>query len=157
MRGTIINYDARTGEGLISGDDNQRYSFKGINVKSDFNLVCQGAPVDFDVQGNEAFSIFAISGQSGSGLNIGGTPGNKSRVVACLLAIFLGSLGIHKFYLGYNQAGLIMLLITIFGIFLFGIPGIFVYIIAFIEAIIYITKSDQEFYQIYVANKKQWF
>lgn len=39
MRGTIINYDARTGEGLISGDDNQRYHFKGVNVKSDFNAI----------------------------------------------------------------------------------------------------------------------
>jgi TM2 domain-containing membrane protein YozV len=31
----------------------------------------------------------------------------KNRVVAIILTFFLGALGIHKFYLGYNFAGLI--------------------------------------------------
>ena len=155
MRGTIINYDARTGEGLISGDDNQRYHFKGVNVKSDFNAIRQGTTIDFDTQGNEAFSIFAISGQN-PGINLGAS-GEKSRVVACVLALFLGGLGIHKFYLGYNKAGIIMLLVTLFGFFLFGLPSIAIYIIAFVEGILYITKSDQDFYQNYVVNKKEWF
>ena len=37
-------------------------------------------------------------------------PGNNSQVVALFLAIFLGVLGIHRFYLGYNGYGLLMLL-----------------------------------------------
>ena len=39
--------------------------------------------------------------------------GEKSKIAAGLLAIFLGTLGVHKFYLGYTKEGLIMLLITV--------------------------------------------
>lgn len=38
------------------------------------------------------------------------TRGRKSQVVALLLCIFLGTLGIHRFYLGYTGAGIIQLL-----------------------------------------------
>ena len=40
---------------------------------------------------------------------------NKSRLVAGLLAIFLGSLGIHNFYLGYTNKALTQLCVTIIG------------------------------------------
>jgi TM2 domain-containing membrane protein YozV len=39
----------------------------------------------------------------------------KSKIVAGLLGIFLGSLGLHRFYLGYNGIGLLMLLLSILG------------------------------------------
>jgi TM2 domain-containing membrane protein YozV len=39
--------------------------------------------------------------------------GNKSKTTAGLLAIFLGALGIHRFYMGYKLIGAIMLLITV--------------------------------------------
>jgi TM2 domain-containing membrane protein YozV len=41
------------------------------------------------------------------------TSGNKSKMTAGLLAIFLGALGIHRFYMGYKLIGAIMLLITV--------------------------------------------
>jgi TM2 domain-containing membrane protein YozV len=41
------------------------------------------------------------------------TSGNKSKTTAGLLAIFLGALGIHRFYMGYKLIGAIMLLITV--------------------------------------------
>ena len=41
--------------------------------------------------------------------------GRKSKVVAALLAFFLGSLGIHNFYLGYNSKGVTQLLLTLVG------------------------------------------
>jgi|YelNatPaOPRAMG01_1025707.scaffolds.fasta_scaffold31810_3 TM2 domain-containing membrane protein YozV len=37
----------------------------------------------------------------------------KNKYVAGLLGIFLGALGIHRFYLGYNSIGLVMLLVTL--------------------------------------------
>lgn len=37
----------------------------------------------------------------------------KSKLVAGLLAIFLGGLGIHNFYLGYTQKAVIQLIITL--------------------------------------------
>lgn len=36
----------------------------------------------------------------------------KSKLVAVLLAFFLGSIGIHDFYLGYNKNGIIKIVLT---------------------------------------------
>ena len=63
----------------------------------------------------------------------------KSKLVAGLLAIFLGGLGIHNFYLGYNQKGVIQLLITLLGSCLFFIGPIVTGIWALIEAIFIFT------------------
>jgi len=41
--------------------------------------------------------------------------GPRSKVVAGLLGIFLGWLGVHRFYLGYTGIGLLMLLLSVFG------------------------------------------
>lgn len=82
----------------------------------------------------------------------------KDHVAAGLLSIFFGSLGIHKFYLGYNTAGFIMLAVTIIGsLFTFGLAGAVMALIALIEGIIYLVKSQSEFEQIYVFNKREWF
>ncbi|RBP85946.1 TM2 domain-containing protein [Rhodobacter sp. 140A] len=78
-------------------------------------------------------------------------------MVAGLLAIFLGGLGIHKFYLGYTGAGIIMLLCSLFGAILLFIPTFVIGIVALVEGIIYLTKSDQEFYETYEVGKKAWF
>lgn len=84
--------------------------------------------------------------------------GSKDHVAAGLLAIFFGGLGIHKFYLGYNTQGFIMLAISILGgLFSFGLASGIVWLIAIIEGIIYFTKSQSEFEQIYVFQKREWF
>lgn len=67
---------------------------------------------------------------------------------------FLGSLGIHKFYLGYTKSGVIMLLVSLLT---FGIGAAVMEVIGIIEGIIYLTKTDQEFYQTYEAQQKEWF
>lgn len=76
------------------------------------------------------------------------------RIAAGATAILLGSLGVHKFVLGYTPQGIIMLAVTLLtcglGSFVTGIVGI-------IEGIVYLTKSDDEFQQIYVKNKRPWF
>jgi TM2 domain-containing membrane protein YozV len=46
----------------------------------------------------------------------------KSKLVAGLLAIFVGGLGIHNFYLGYTQRGLIQLLLSTIGSLVFVGP-----------------------------------
>ena len=83
--------------------------------------------------------------------------GKKDKIAAGLLALFLGGFGAHRFYLGFNREGVTMLLISIFGFILLAIPTFVIGVIAFVEAIIYLTKSDEEFNTLYVENKKTWF
>jgi len=75
---------------------------------------------------------------------------DNKKVVAGVLALLLGSIGIHKFILGYTKEGIIQIVITIVTC---GIAGI----IPFIEGIIYLTKSDAEFYNIYQVGRRPWF
>ncbi|WP_322786602.1 TM2 domain-containing protein [Paraglaciecola arctica] len=79
------------------------------------------------------------------------------KIAAALLAFFLGAFGAHKFYLGYTKQGVIMLLVFLFGFILLGLPSMIIAIIAFVEFIIYLVKSDEEFEQIYVVGHKPWF
>lgn len=82
----------------------------------------------------------------------------KDHVAAGLLGIFLGTFGIHKFYLGYNTAGLIMLGVSILGGLLsLGLASMVVWLIGLIEGIIYLVKSQGEFEQVYVFGKRGWF
>ncbi|MFC7357798.1 TM2 domain-containing protein [Jejudonia soesokkakensis] len=74
----------------------------------------------------------------------------NKKLIAGILAIVIGSLGIHKFILGYTQEGILQIVITVVTC---GIGGI----IGLIEGIIYLTKTDEEFYQTYQVGKKGWF
>lgn len=76
--------------------------------------------------------------------------GSNQKVLVGVMGIIFGYLGVHKFILGYNKEGFIQLGASIVTC---GAAGI----IGFIEGIIYLTKSDVEFYNTYVANKKGWF
>lgn len=81
-------------------------------------------------------------------------PGAEKKIPAGICGILLGSLGVHKFILGYNTEGLIMLLVSLLSCFtLSAIMGI----IGLIEGIIYLTKTDEEFVNTYITNKKGWF
>ncbi len=60
----------------------------------------------------------------------------RSKVAAGLLALFLGSFGIHKFYLGKPGLGILYLIFC-----WTYIPSI----ISFVEAIIYLTSGDIDF------------
>ncbi len=80
------------------------------------------------------------------------------KTTAGIFALFLGGLGVHKFYLGFTTPGLIMCLVSIIGgILTCGLACIPIGIIALIEGIMYLTKSDDEFYQLYAVEKKGWF
>ncbi|MCZ8196216.1 MAG: TM2 domain-containing protein [Flavobacterium sp.] len=74
----------------------------------------------------------------------------NKKVLAGVMGILFGGLGVHKFILGYTQEGIIQLVVSVVTC---GIGSL----IGFIEGIIYLTKSDEEFYNTYQANKKGWF
>lgn len=59
--------------------------------------------------------------------------GGKSKIVAALLAFFLGNLGIHRFYMGQAKIGFIQLGLTAIGIALYVI-GIVDYVSGFGES-----------------------
>jgi TM2 domain-containing membrane protein YozV len=90
------------------------------------------------------------------------TDTDNKKILAGILAIILGSLGVHKFILGYQKEGLILLGVTIVG-FVLSCVGVGVFIvwitgmIGLIEGIIYLTKSDEDFYNTYQVGKKPWF
>ena len=87
----------------------------------------------------------------------------SKKLAAGITGILLGSLGVHKFILGYTNAGIIMLVVTlacsvIGSCLIFPIVGAMaMWVIGIVEGIIYLTKSDEEFYQMYMVGKKEWF
>ncbi len=96
--------------------------------------------------------------------NHGGSPdywksqGADKKVAAGILGILLGWLGVHKFYLGYTQEGVIMLVVSlIVGFITCGIGIIVMQIIGIIEGVMYLTKPDEEFVRTYIQGKKGWF
>ncbi|MCT8089835.1 TM2 domain-containing protein [Acinetobacter sp. ANC 4216] len=66
--------------------------------------------------------------------------GEKNRIVAAILAFFLGGFGIHKFYLGQIGWGIVYLIFC-----WTFIPAL----VAFIEFIIYLCTSDEDFARKY--------
>ena len=79
---------------------------------------------------------------------------NRLKILAGVLALVVGSLGIHKFVLGCTGAGLVMLLASVLS---FGILAGPMTIIAMIEGIIYLTRSDRVFLESYVLQQRSWF
>ena len=146
MQGKVLGYDAQTG-GMISGTDGKRYNFSPEAIAERPFVVRPGTDVDFEADGDRALSIYPLTAVSGE----------KSKIAAALLAFFLGALGAHKFYLGYKTQGIIMLVVWALGFLLLAIPSAIIGLIALVEAVIYIIKTDEEFERIYVQGKRTWF
>ncbi len=184
MQGQILDYSIQTNEGVISGEDGSRYTFAG-SAWSDSTPPTRGMRVDFEVQGTDAVGVYRALGGGGDGVDLStmfSASGAKSRTVAGVLGIVLGSLGVHKFYLGNTVPGIIHVGVTGGGIFLFivaailsaafygfgiiigGLFGLLGWlaitasgVVGLVEGIIYLTKSDQEFEARYVTQKRPWF
>jgi TM2 domain-containing membrane protein YozV len=73
--------------------------------------------------------------------------GKKNRIVAALLAFFVGCFGIHRFYMGKTGSGIAMLILTL------TIVGALISSIwAFVDFIRLLIMSDAEF-QVYIKYK----
>ena len=108
----------------------------------------QGTPPYPGYSPQPGYQNFAMAAQDWRAL------GADKKIPAGILGILIGGLGIHKFILGYNTEGLIMLLGTLltcgFGAILFGPIGL-------VEGILYLVKSDEEFVRTYIQQKRGWF
>ncbi len=91
---------------------------------------------DFDGPVSEAFSrndAFAPS------------PEGKSRGVAALLAILLGSLGIHYFYLGKTTAGILAIVLNLVTCGIFGL-------LIFVQGILMFCMDNEKFREKYILS-----
>lgn len=81
----------------------------------------------------------------------------KEKWPAVVLAFALGTFGIHKFYLGYKNEGLAMLLIAVIGSLCFGLGAAVMAVFAIIEAVKYVALTQEDFEATYVIGYKGWF
>ncbi|SDB81769.1 TM2 domain-containing protein [Acinetobacter boissieri] len=132
MKGTILDFSIEQNKGVIAAEDGNRYEFTTHAWKE--NLAPRkGMNVDFSSQYGQAQEIYTISNTNIFTYQQFGT---KNRIVAALLAFFLGGFGAHKFYLGQIGWGIVYLLFC-----WTFIPSF----VAFIEFIIYLCTSDEKF------------
>lgn len=146
VRGRVLGYTPQADSGTIVGDDSIRYSFTG----KDWNDPIPPMP--------DAYVEFGIHTDLQSGLvqavNIYRTVRPKSKIAAGVLAILLGWLGIHKFYLGHAGKGILFIVVSLLT---FGFGMLVTIPVSIVEGVIYLTKSDVDFNRIYVQDKKGWF
>lgn len=144
MRGQILGVDARTGDGLLAGEDGRRYTFRPEDW-AERGEPAIGLQVDFEAADRRALNIFPLPDARADALPITAPAAapldnGRNRLVAALLAFLIGTLGIHRFYLGRNGSGVAMLLLTL------SVLGIAVSAPwALIDAVRYLLMSDAEF------------
>ena len=96
----------------------------------------------------------------------------RPRYTAAFMALLIGMLGVHKFYLGYNTQGAILAGLTF--TFALLVPAttyaklaaattyaelgiVLMMMFGMIEGVIYLLNSDRQFYETYVINRRAWF
>lgn len=151
VQGYVLDYSVQAGVGVITADDGNRYEFAGTEWR-DGSFPLRGSRVDFDVRDGVAVAVY------NNPLPVGAStepfeipppaftpfmaqvqyhpPSGKNRTAAAILAILLGGIGVHKFYLGSWGWGLVY--------FVFSwtfIPAA----IGIIEGIRYLVLSDEAF------------
>ncbi|MEZ0243684.1 MAG: TM2 domain-containing protein [Sphingomonas sp.] len=150
MRGTILAFDFRTGEGKISGEDGNRYNFAGREWHGQ-SQPAANQNVDFEASDRDALAIYPVRGAVGPHVEY-----ERNRVAAALLAFFLGVFGIHKFYMNKPGSGIIMLLCSTIGAILV-FPLLIMCGISIVEFVIYLTMTDEAFDRTYIQGSKSWF
>lgn len=119
------SFCAYCGTNLKSGDNNN-YANGGFNQYNN-----QGSNPNYD--SNTYYD---------GGYQYNQTHKRKSKMIAGILAILLGNLGIHNFYLGKNNIAITQLLLTIIGSFVTcGISAACVYVWGLIEGIMIFTGN----------------
>ncbi len=148
MKGRVVAFDWRTNDGVISGANGNSYNFTGQDWRSDRQPQLEMS-VEFLPEDRYARNVYGSSISSPQSVF-------SQRTVVGILGILLGSLGIHKFVLGYTTEGFILLLAGTVG-WLVVAPAVAAIVIGIVEGVIYLTKSDEEFHGTYIQQRKAWF
>jgi len=119
MLGKIENLDATTQTGMIVSDG-KSYNFALANWIAQVPAEV-GDEVYFEVDGGNAAKVDLAAAYLLKSQAV------KSRTIATLLALFLGLIGAHRFYLGYYKIGIAQIVVT-------GLTGGFGAVWGFIEA-----------------------
>ena len=145
MRGQVLGVDKRTGDGIVTGEDGRRYSFRPKDW-ADRGEPAVGMLVDFETDQSRALSIFPVPAPVSAEAPPKPLPGSvgadndRNKYVAALLAFLLGPLGVHRFYLGRIGSGIAMLILT------FTVVGLILSVPwALIDMVRYLVMSDREF------------
>jgi TM2 domain-containing membrane protein YozV len=149
MRGQVLGVDTRTGDGMVSGEDGRRYSFRPAD------WAARGEPavgmlVDFETSESRALSIFPVPGAAVPAIpSAPPAPArsDRNKLIAALLAFLMGPLGVHRFYLGQIGSGIAMLVLscTVIGLFV-SVPW------ALIDMIRYLVMSEGDFEDRYARS-----
>lgn len=102
MKGRVLFYNVLDYSGIISGEDGLRYDFVKLDWQAN-GEPREGLQVDFSIEDGKAKEIFVVV------TTITHSEG-KGFILTLVLAIFLGPLGIHRFYTGHIAIGVIQLL-----------------------------------------------
>lgn len=122
---------------------------------SDSASVCPhcGAPVVKDVYcphcGTKVPENVKFCPKCGNAISSPSPAGRKDKLVAGLLAIFLGYLGIHYFYIGKTTAGIITIVLSLCTCGLWSV-------ITLIQGILMLVSTDEAFNEKYVDNDKKF-
>jgi TM2 domain-containing membrane protein YozV len=144
---------------MITGEDGKRYSFRPPDWAHRGEPAI-GLYVDFEATESRALSIFPVPGATHAPATIGTgayapppapareNSSDRNKLVAALLAFFLGPIGVHRFYLGRIGTGVTMLILscTFVGLIL-TVPW------AIIDMIRYLVMSDREFAARYARQE----
>ena len=77
------------------------------------------------------------------GVRLTGAAGGeqRSKIAAGMLGILVGSLGIHRFYLGFNTIGTIQLVLGLCGIFTCGVTTLAAHVWGIVDGVLILTGS----------------
>ncbi|MHC9418746.1 TM2 domain-containing protein [Sphingomonas citri] len=143
MRGQILGVDVRSGDGLVAGEDGERYTFSPEDW-AQHGEPSRGQLVDFEAAAGRARNVFPVpTAPAAAPLPLAAAPApttDRNKYIAAVLAFLFGMFGIHRFYLGRVTSGIVMAVLT------FTVIGALVTVpLSIVDMVRYLVMSDRDF------------